>query len=81
MATYFSLSSILQIGFSHLLSFFTKKTNRKITILQILVYKIQPEIMKSKIFMRFNFIKNVQLKDNSMLKGFQTKEISKYERN
>ena len=35
---------------------YTKKTNPKITILEILVYKIQPEIMKSKIFTRFNFI-------------------------
>ena len=33
-----------------------KKTNLKITILEILVYKIQPEIMKSTIFTRFNFI-------------------------
>ena len=33
-----------------------KKTNPKITILEILVNKIQPEIMKSKIFTRFNFI-------------------------
>ena len=35
---------------------YTKKTNPKITILEILVYKIQPEIMQSKIFTRFNFI-------------------------
>ena len=33
-----------------------KKTNLKIAILEILVYKIQPEIMKSTIFTRFNFI-------------------------
>ena len=33
-----------------------KKTNPKIIILEILVNKIQPEIMKSKIFTRFNFI-------------------------
>ena len=31
---------------------YTKKTNPKITILEILVYKIQPEIMESKIFTR-----------------------------
>ena len=31
-----------------------KKTNPKIIILEILVYKIQPEIIKSKIFRRFN---------------------------
>ena len=30
-----------------------KKTNPKIIILEILVYKIQPEIIKSKIFTRF----------------------------
>ena len=35
---------------------YTKKTNPKMTILEILVYKIQPEIMKSKTFTRFNFI-------------------------
>ena len=35
---------------------YTKKIYPKITILEILVYKIQPEIMKSKIFTRFNFI-------------------------
>ena len=34
----------------------SKKTDPKISILQILVYKIQPEIMKSKAFTRFNFI-------------------------
>ena len=33
---------------------YTKKTNPKITILEILLYKIQSEIMKSKIFTRFN---------------------------
>ena len=33
---------------------YSKKTNPKITILEILVYKIQPEIIKSKIFTRFN---------------------------
>ena len=32
------------------------KTNPKITILEILVYKIQPEKIKSKIFTCFNFI-------------------------
>ena len=36
---------------------YTKKTTPKITILEILVYKIQPETIKSKIFTRFNFIK------------------------
>ena len=35
---------------------YSKKTNPKITILEILVYKIQPEIIKSKIFPRSNFI-------------------------
>ena len=36
---------------------YIKKTNLKITILEILIYKIiQPEIIKSKIFTRFNFI-------------------------
>ena len=35
---------------------FSKKTNPKITIPEILVYKIQPEIIKPKIFARFNFI-------------------------
>ena len=35
---------------------YTKKTNPKITILECLVYKIQPEITKSKIFTHFNFI-------------------------
>ena len=35
---------------------YTKKTNPKITILEILLYKIQPEIMESKIFTRFSFI-------------------------
>ena len=32
------------------------KTNPKITILEILVNKIQPKIIKSKIFTYFNFI-------------------------
>ena len=36
--------------------YITKKTNPKITILEILLYKMHPEIMKSKIFTRFNFI-------------------------
>ena len=35
---------------------YTKKTNPKITILEIMVNKIQPEIMKSKTFTRFNFV-------------------------
>ena len=37
-----------------MLAKYTKKTNPKIPILEILLYKIQPEIMKSKIFTRFN---------------------------
>ena len=32
------------------------KTNPKITILKIVIYKTQPEIIKSKIFTRFDFI-------------------------
>ena len=35
---------------------YTKKTNPKIIILEILIYKIQTEIIKSKIFTRFDFI-------------------------
>ena len=35
---------------------YSKKYNPEITILEILVYKIQQEIIKSKSFMRFNFI-------------------------
>ena len=35
---------------------YSKKYNPKITILKILVYKIQQETIKSKSFMRFNFI-------------------------
>ena len=35
---------------------YSKKSNPKITILEIFVYKIQPEIIKSKIFTHFNFI-------------------------
>ena len=35
---------------------YNKKSNPKITILEILVYKIQPEIITSKIFTRFSFI-------------------------
>ena len=35
---------------------YSKITNPKITILEILVYQIQPEIIKSKFFTRFNFI-------------------------
>ena len=35
---------------------FSKKTNPKITILEILVYKAQPEIIKYRNFTRFNFV-------------------------
>ena len=39
----------------------SKKTNSKINILEILEYKIQPEITKSKIFTRFNFFTKLSL--------------------
>ena len=35
---------------------YSKRTNPKITILEISLYKIQPEIIKFKIFTCFNFI-------------------------
>ena len=36
---------------------YSKKTNLKITILEILVYRTQPDIIKSKIFTRVNYYK------------------------
>ena len=40
---------------------YTKKTNPKITILEILVYKIQPEIMQSKTFTRLHRLQSLLL--------------------
>ena len=52
---------ILEIRFTHGYFFvlYSKKNNPKITILKILVYKIQPEMIKFKFFTGFNFIKKV----------------------
>ena len=46
----------MEIHFPDNFKKYSKKTNPKITILEILVNKIQPKIIKSKIFTRFNFI-------------------------
>ena len=42
---------------------YSKESNPKITILEILVYKTQPEIKKSKIFTRFNFVTKLCLQE------------------
>ena len=44
------------------------ESNPKITILEILVYKMQLEIIKSKIFTRFNFIAKLCSQEISMSK-------------
>ena len=49
---------------SHDFKNYSKKTSPKITILDILVCKIQPEkIIKSRIFTCFNFITNILILD------------------
>ena len=54
---------------------YRKKTNSKIIILEILVYKIQPEIIKSKIFMRFNFIIKPSLQEQSYQQNVWIKQV------
>ena len=46
---------------------FHKKSNPKITILEILVYKAQAEIIKYKIFTRFNFVTKPCLHEQVMM--------------
>ena len=52
-----------------------KKTNPKITILEILAYKIQPEIIKSKIFTHFNFITNPCSQEWNYQQNVQIKQV------
>ena len=50
---------------------YRKKTNPKKNILKILVYKIQPEITNSKIFMRVNFITKLFSQEQIVCKAYK----------
>ena len=54
---------------------YRKNTNSKIIILEILVYKVQPEIIKSKIFTRFNFITKPSLQEQSYQQNVRIKQV------
>ena len=53
---------------------YCKKTKPKITILEILVYETQPEIIKSKIFKRFNFITKPCVQEQNYQQNVQVKQ-------
>ena len=54
----------------------SKKTNPKVIILEILVYKIQPEIIKSKVFTCFDFITKPCLQEQNYQQNVQTKQVN-----